>query len=646
MIHSTSTARLLLVDDEVSNLCLLQNILNRMGYRAIEMLTDSRETFNRIESFQPDLLVLDLNMPHLDGYTIMQQLGKRPDVEFIPVLILTADATPHAKRRALAAGASDLLTKPFDTSEAIMRIRNLLEMRALHRQLRDRNESLEVKVAERTVELREAQRQIVAQERLRAFSEMAGGVVHDFNNALMSIIGYSEILLQDSAMRSNPDIVQEFLTIMNTAGRDAAHVVGRLRDSYRPREDSDVFLPVELNKILEEVVPLTQPKWRDQALASGRVISLDFDLANIPNISGNAHELREVATNLIFNAVDAMPAGGAITLRTRRDGEHIIWEVQDTGTGMTEEVRARCLEPFFSTKGEKGTGLGLSMVFGIIQRHEGQVEIESAVGQGTIFKIRFPATLNVFKPAPEKKTLVGRPLRVLVVDDEPVNRDILSKYLSSDGHSVVTSGNAQEAMERFRAEHFDLVVTDHAMPGMSGLQLAADVRQLRASQPIILVTGFSDPTGLPGEMAEYVNLVISKPVPQSELRRAVAEARVPIEGAAPKASIPKEGAVAETRAPKDVPISPLSLLVPKVRVPEVEARVPEAEACVPIEGAAPKASVPKEGAAAEARVPKDVSISPLSLLVPKARIPEVEARVPEAEACDPMDGALAAPKLS
>jgi signal transduction histidine kinase len=623
MIHSTSKARLLLVDDEVSNLCLLQNILNRMGYRAIEMLTDSRETFNRIESFQPDLLVLDLNMPHLDGYTIMQQLGKRaPDDEFIPVLVLTADATPHAKRRALAAGASDLLTKPFDTSEAIMRIRNLLEMRALHRQLRDRNESLEVKVAERTLELREAQRQIVAQERLRAFSEMAGGVVHDFNNALMSIIGYSEILLQDSGMRSNPEIVQEFLTIMNTAGRDASHVVGRLRDSYRPREDSDVFLPVELNKILEEVVPLTQPKWRDQALSSGRVISLEFDLANIPNISGNAHELREVATNLIFNAVDAMPSGGAITLRTRRDGDHIMWEVEDSGTGMTEEVRARCLEPFFSTKGEKGTGLGLSMVFGIIKRHEGQVEIESAVGQGTIFKIRLPATLNVFKPAPEKRTSVARPLRVLVVDDEPVNRDILGKYLSSDGHSVVTSGNAQEAMERFRAEHFDLVVTDHAMPGMSGLQLAADFRQLRASQPIILVTGFSDPTRAPGEMPEDVNLVISKPVPQSELRRAVAEACHPVAGAPPKASAPTDGG--------------------------------KVKACAPADGAAVKACAPIDGAVVKPCMPKNVAAIETTLPVAKPRLPDsepiVEPCVPPdaavAEACDPAEGALTAPILT
>jgi CheY-like chemotaxis protein len=149
------------------------------------------------------------------------------------------------------------------------------------------------------------------------------------------------------------------------------------------------------------------------------------------------------------------------------------------------------------------------------------VEIESVSGYGTLFRVRLPATMNVFK-APEKSASLGRSLHVLLVDDEPVNRDILSKYLLSDGHSVVATVNAHEAMERFRVERFDLIVTDHAMPGMSGLQLAADVRRVRPDQPIILVTGFSDPTKAPGDLPQYVNLVLSKPVPQSELRRAIA----------------------------------------------------------------------------------------------------------------------------
>ncbi len=187
-------ARLLIVDDNVANVSLLQNILNRLGFRQIETLTDSREAIGRVEQFRPDLIILDLNMPHLDGFGVMQQLGKLISREnFLPVLVITADVTGETKRKALSAGANDLLTKPFNSSEVFMRIRNLLQIRFLHLQLQEQNQTLETKVAERTRELREMQQQIVAQERLRAFGEMAGGIVHDFNNALMSSMSMASL---------------------------------------------------------------------------------------------------------------------------------------------------------------------------------------------------------------------------------------------------------------------------------------------------------------------------------------------------------------------------------------------------------------------------------------------------------------------
>ena len=516
-------ARLLIVDDNVGNICLLQNILNRFGFRHIESTTDSRETFARIESFQPDLMILDLNMPHLDGFAIMQQLSQSSARDTsMPVLVLTADATSTTKRKALAAGASDILTKPLDATEVFMRIRNLVQMRFLHRELHEQNQTLEIKVAERTRELREMQQQVVAQERLRAFGEMAGGIVHDFNNALMSVIGYSEILLQDDEMLADAETARNYLRIMNTAGKDASHVISRLRDFYRPREVMDVFSRVDLNEIVEQAVPLTQPKWKDQALAGGRAITVELDLAKVLPVSGNAAELREVATNLIFNAVDAMPEGGTITLRTSGDATQVVLEVRDTGTGMTEEIRNRCLEPFFSTKGEKGTGLGLSMVFGIIKRHEGSVAIETELGKGTTFRVTLPPHTESLDVSPGESGKIERALRVLVVDDEPVGRDVLQQYLIRDGHSVVTAVNAQEAIGCFRESEFDLLITDHAMPGMNGVQLAAVVREMRAGYPVILVTGFAEGGQDTEENLSGINLVLRKPVPRRELRRAVA----------------------------------------------------------------------------------------------------------------------------
>jgi signal transduction histidine kinase len=515
-------ARLLLIDDNTASNCLLKNVLNRFGFQIIECITDSRKAAAAFETFGPDLVVLDLNMPYFDGLEVMQQLAQVVSKDaFLPVLVISGEGNSHTKVKALAAGATDFLAKPFQPMEVYIRIRNLLEIRFLQKQLREQNQTLEDKVAERTKELRDSQQQIVSQERLRAFGEMAGGIVHDFNNALMSVIGYSEILLNDDEMLRDLATARQFLTVMNTAGHDASQVISRLRDFYRPRELTDVFSRVDLNEVIEQSVPLTQPKWKGQALADGRAISVELDLAKVPPLLGNASELREVATNLIFNAVDALPHGGTITLRSGREGNDVTFDVIDTGTGMTEEVRARCLEPFFSTKGEKGTGLGLSMVFGIIKRHEGTVEILSNPGKGTTFRIRIPANIEAHEAELGDEDELHRRLRVLLVDDEPVSRLVLESYLKADGHETVTATNAGQAIASMKEGDFDLMITDHAMPGINGMQLAALTREMGGKHAVMMVTGFANDGTGPGEEHESIDLVLRKPVARREFRRAL-----------------------------------------------------------------------------------------------------------------------------
>jgi signal transduction histidine kinase len=528
---SPKQARILIVDDNVSNVALLNSMLSRIGYGNLRHTTDSREVLALFGEFKPDLVILDLMMPHLDGFEVMQQLDAViPAEAWLPILVLTADITPAIKRKALSAGATDFLHKPFDAAEIFMRIGNLLQTRFLHLAAQNQNQLLEQRVAERTEELstaleqlKETQRIMLQQERLRAFGEMAGGVVHDFNNALMSIIGYTELLLNDPAMLDDQPAVLGYLQTMNTAGRDAAHVVGRLREFYRPREEADVFECVALNQLIEQAVALTQPKWRDQARADGRTIVIDLDMEKVPTIAGNPAELREVLTNLIFNAVDAMPTGGTITMRTFRLAEKVGFEVTDTGTGMNEEVRARCLEPFFSTKGERGTGLGLSMTFGILKRHDAELQIESEPGRGTTFRINFPSEVKTFSAAPLVSTMVPRPLRILVVDDEPIPRDVVRKYLAADGHEVVTSASGEEALAAFAGSAFDLVVTDHSMPGMNGKQLAGLIKGTRPHQPVLMLTGFSDPAFDIHSRPAGVDLMLTKPIPQQQLRDALAQ---------------------------------------------------------------------------------------------------------------------------
>jgi signal transduction histidine kinase len=389
-------ARILMVDDDVSSTCLMTNFLNRIGYSQLQSLNDSSLTFDAIETFSPDLILLDLNMPGLSGFEILHALRADRQNEQISVLVLTGDPSAKNKRRALAAGATDLLVKPFDPSEVSMRIRNLLHAHFLRLEIQDQNRLLEERVHERTSELESAlsdlnaaQRKLVQHERLSAFGEMAGGVVHDFSNALMSVIGYSEMLITNPAARGDEATALDYLRIINTAGRDGAHVVSRLRDFYRPRGAADLFEPLDLREIALQSIALAKPRCASRE--SGQDIRFETDFGDSAAISGIGAELREVLTNLIFNAVDAIPGAGLITLGTRTQGSEVIAEVIDSGAGMTTEVRERCLEPFFSTKGDQGTGLGLAMVFGIIKRHQGTVEIESELGQGSTFRIRLPA---------------------------------------------------------------------------------------------------------------------------------------------------------------------------------------------------------------------------------------------------------------
>jgi len=391
------------------------------------------------------------------------------------------------------------------------------------------------RLADALAELQRAQQHLVQQERLRALGTMASGIAHDFNNLLAPILGYTELLLLRPESWGNQAKVTHYLDAILAAAQSASQVVGRLREFYRYREEREPAMPVDLPKVVEQAILLTQPHWKDQALARGLLVHVESQLQTVPLITGNSAELQEMLTNLIINAMDALITEGRITLRLFMDRDspersaaepttpHVVLEVSDTGLGMDAETRRRCFEPFFSTKGKRGTGLGLAVVYGIVQRHGGQIVVESQVGAGTTFRIRLPVPHHLPEFHPQTKIEPGPSLHILVVDDEPTIRDVVVEYLQHAGHSTATANHGTEGLLKFQAEHFDLVITDRAMPQLNGDGLAAAIKELSAHTPVILLTGFGEFMNAAGELPHGVDAVMSKPLTFESLQQTIAK---------------------------------------------------------------------------------------------------------------------------
>jgi signal transduction histidine kinase/CheY-like chemotaxis protein len=439
---------------------------------------------------------------------------------------------------------ASLLIQPVQVSDELLGIFAISWVRDAHAFSMDDLRLADgiAKQAAVAIELHRTQRHIIEQERLNAVGKMASGLAHDFNNALVPISGYAEMLLEHPEILQDATKSTRYLKLIMTGVEDAASVVSRLREFYRKREEGEAYRPLSLNQMVEQAVALTRPRWRDEALGSGRTILVEADMRPVPRILGSESEMREMLANLIFNAVDAMPEGGLIRIRTGMREASASEETplargaaglpggEDSGTGMTDEVRRRCLEPFFSTKGERGTGLGLPMVYGIVKRHRGTMDIESTVGKGTTFIILLPAdTSQAREIAPRTHAPIG-PLDVLVVDDEPIARDVLSEYLMGDGHTVDTAVNGREAFEKFKGGRYALVITDRAMPEVGAISSPRWSRS-GADTPIILLTGFGDLMNAAGEKPDGVDMVVKKPIRLATLREVLSKMTDPTRAA-------------------------------------------------------------------------------------------------------------------
>ncbi|HVY93433.1 MAG TPA: ATP-binding protein, partial [Bryobacteraceae bacterium] len=379
-------------------------------------------------------------------------------------------------------------------------------------------------------DLRRTQQAVMEQERLRVLGQMASGIAHDINNALSPVALYTESLLEREPNLSAR--TRAYLETTQRAISDVTQTVGRMREFCRKREPQLMLAPVDLNALVKQVMELTRSHWSDLPLQRGIVIRMRTELeANLPPVPGIESEIREALTNLVFNSVDAMPAGGPLVLRTWSSSSphRIHVEVQDSGIGMDSETRRRCLEPFFTTKGERGTGLGLAMVYGVAQRQNAELAIDSIPGKGTTFGLAFKPA-----PMPAGASAIARPyvplsrLHILLVDDDPLIIRSLQAILEEDGHAVTTATGGQEGIDILKAsvkrdERFAAVITDLGMPYVDGRKVANAVKATCQETPVILLTGWGQRLVEDEDIPENVDRVLNKPPKLHQLRSALAE---------------------------------------------------------------------------------------------------------------------------
>src|SRR5712691_181576 len=366
-------------------------------------------------------------------------------------------------------------------------------------------------------------RHTVQQERLRAFREMAGEMAHDFTDTLSSILARAQILVAET---QDLEVVQSVRMIEHVA-LEGTRIVRRLQDFSRTRP-ARPYQPVDLNQLVSEIVASVRARWSAQL--EPRHISGDVhaEMGVLPVVSGDAVELRNVLTIIAVNALDAMPEGGHLTFRTDTDGSHVFCHVADTGVGMSDEVRLRIFDPFFTTKREKGRDFGLSGAYAIVDRHGGEISVESEVGKGTTFTICLPTAADSTKISPESALAASASAaqfspgaQILVVDDSKEVREVLHDLLNRYGHTVVSCPDGESGLVELEARRFDLVIVDVGLPGISGLELANRLKQRWPGTTIALMTGYLDRLGPDDARANGVDFVLGKPFSFDQVRSVI-----------------------------------------------------------------------------------------------------------------------------
>jgi signal transduction histidine kinase/CheY-like chemotaxis protein len=363
------------------------------------------------------------------------------------------------------------------------------------------------------------QDQLVDTARRRVFDQLAAGAAHSLNNVLTMILGRTQLLLERAHDQEGRG---ELLEIQRVA-IVGAQMVRRLQVFERVPHQGEA-VETDVNGPVRDAAEMTRFVWRDQAEAIGQVVDVVKELGDVPPVNCNPDELRQVCAELILNAFDAMPRGGLITLRTELKQDRVVITVVDTGEGMPEETVRRVFDPFFTTRGEGHVGLGLSLARDCVERYHGSLVVESKPGVGSEFALALPVSEIARIEQPNRLPTPERPVRILIIDDEPAVRDIVAKFLAFRGYEVEVADGGPEGLDAYQTKGFDLVLTDLGMPGMSGWQVAREVKRLKPQTLVILMTGWSADLDPDKVKESGVDCIVHKPFDVDEIEKLVREA--------------------------------------------------------------------------------------------------------------------------
>ncbi len=361
------------------------------------------------------------------------------------------------------------------------------------------------------------QQQLIHGARMRVLGQLSSGAAHSLNNLFTAIMGHTQLLLDHTRQREAREELQEIQHVAT----QGAQMVRRFQEMARA-SSSEEMVETDINLIVRDASEITRFIWRDQAEANGIVVDVVKDLAQVPPVMGRPNELREAVIALILNAVDATPNGGIVTLRTERKGERVFISVTDTGSGIPDQAREHLFEPFFTTKGEKHAGLGLNIASSIATRHNGSLTAETMPGRGSNLTLSLPIAASVKET--QEQAAATQEVTVLIIDDEPAVRDIVTRFLGFRGYPVIVADSGPEGIALFKQRNFDLVMTDLGMPGMSGWEVAKEVKRLKPKTLVVLMTGWATDLDPRKAKESGVDRVVHKPFNVDEVLELLNEA--------------------------------------------------------------------------------------------------------------------------